>query len=146
MKKKNGFTLVELITVIALIGIIMLIVVPNVVESFSNAKKNTFYNDLLSLYSIATSTYISKAADNASTSKVFCNAGGTGNNPLNIDVSDQLKYRIEVDKNGQVIKFKASNSEFSFNLDKTDMKKSDIKKTGTGSGVISGTAITVSCS
>lgn len=128
MKNRSGFTLVELITVIALLGVIMLLVVPNVVESFSNAKKNTFYNDLLSLYSVATSTYITNAADDQDTPKIFCNAGGSGDNPMNIDVSDKLKYRIEVDKNGQVIKLKASNSEFSFELNKSDMKKSDIKK------------------
>ena len=49
MKNKKGFTLVELITVIALLGVIMLLVVPNVVESFSNAKKNTLIIELKTL-------------------------------------------------------------------------------------------------
>lgn len=143
MNNKKGFTLVELITVIALLGVIMLLVVPNVVESFSNAKKNMFYNDLLNIFSSASTTYITRAADDANTSKIFCNAGGTGNNPLDVEASDKLKYRVEVDKNGQVIKLKASNNEYSFELNKSDMKKSDIKKKGNDG--IQEVATTVTC-
>ena len=42
MNNKKGFTLVEIIVVIALIGVIMVLVVPNVVNTFEQAKKSAF--------------------------------------------------------------------------------------------------------
>ena len=124
MNSKKGFTLVEVIVVIALIGVLMLLVVPNVVDSFANAKKNMFYNDLLNLYSQASGTYISRSAEDFNTSKVFTN----DTNPLDIDSSEDLEYEVEVNSYGQVIRLEASTSDFIFSLSKSDMKKSDIKK------------------
>lgn len=43
MKKKNGFTLVELLAVIVVLAIIMIIVVPNVLRSLNGTKKESFY-------------------------------------------------------------------------------------------------------
>ena len=39
MKKKRGFTLVEILTVIAIIAILSLIVLPNFIGSFNDAKR-----------------------------------------------------------------------------------------------------------
>lgn len=43
MKKKNGFTLVELLAVIVVLGLIIILVVPNVLDSLNKSKKETFY-------------------------------------------------------------------------------------------------------
>ena len=42
---KKGFTLVELLAVIALIGILSLMAVPNVISSINNSRKNAFLLD-----------------------------------------------------------------------------------------------------
>lgn len=42
MKKKNGFTLVELLAVIVVLAIIMIIAIPSVLEVMANARKSSF--------------------------------------------------------------------------------------------------------
>ena len=58
MKRKDGFTLVELLAVIAILAILVLISLPNVVGMFNNAKKSTFMTEAQSLYKEATNKYI----------------------------------------------------------------------------------------
>ena len=42
MRKKNGFTLVELLAVIVVLAIIMIIAIPNVLDAMNNARRNSF--------------------------------------------------------------------------------------------------------
>ena len=42
MKKKNGFTLVELLAVIVVLAIIMIIAIPSVLDVMNNARKQSF--------------------------------------------------------------------------------------------------------
>ena len=46
MKKRMGFTLVELLAVIAILAILVIIALPNIIEMFNNAKKRSFYNEI----------------------------------------------------------------------------------------------------
>ena len=42
MKKKNGFTLVELLAVIVVLAIIMIIAIPSVLDVMNTARKKAF--------------------------------------------------------------------------------------------------------
>ena len=44
--KKKGFTLVELLAVIAILAILIIIAIPNILELFNNAKKDTFVTEI----------------------------------------------------------------------------------------------------
>ena len=43
MKKRNGFTLVELLAVIVVLAIIMIIAIPNILDTMNSSKKSSFY-------------------------------------------------------------------------------------------------------
>ncbi|NLC97314.1 MAG: prepilin-type N-terminal cleavage/methylation domain-containing protein, partial [Erysipelotrichaceae bacterium] len=43
---KKGFTLVELLAVIAILAILIIIALPNVLEMFNNAKKDVFVTEV----------------------------------------------------------------------------------------------------
>ena len=45
MKNKKGFTLIELLAVVVILGIIMLIAVPNILSTLEKNKKETFLKD-----------------------------------------------------------------------------------------------------
>ena len=45
MKKKNGFTLVELIVIIVIIGVIVLFALPNVISTIERQKKDAMITD-----------------------------------------------------------------------------------------------------
>lgn len=48
-KRKLGFTLIELIAVIAVLGLLSVIIVPNVIKTMEKARKNSFLNSAYGL-------------------------------------------------------------------------------------------------
>ncbi len=53
MNRKKGFTLIEMIAVIALIGVLMILIVPNILKTFDSSKKSTFTTQVKRLYNMA---------------------------------------------------------------------------------------------
>ena len=51
--KRQGFTLVELLAVIAILAILVLVAVPNVLGMFNQAKKDTFTTETKEMVRIA---------------------------------------------------------------------------------------------
>jgi len=127
MKDKKGFTLVEIIAVIALIGVIMLLVTPNIIKIFTNAKKDIFKDETLSLYNNAYSTYIFRSSQGDHT-KRFCVGKDTALNKMDIEDTDRLYYDITVNSYGEVISLKVSDDKFGINLSNNNgIKKKNIK-------------------
>lgn len=50
---KKGFTLIELLAVISILGILMVIAIPNVISIIDKGKKDTFINDAKKFISLA---------------------------------------------------------------------------------------------
>ncbi len=54
---KKGYTLVELLAVVAIMAIILLIAIPNVLEGLNESRMNNFGNEVNTLYSTAKSQF-----------------------------------------------------------------------------------------
>ncbi len=59
MKNKKGFTLVELLAVIAILALLVIIALPNVINMYTKAKKEAFLTETKKLYSEVEKNYIS---------------------------------------------------------------------------------------
>lgn len=122
--KKKGFTLVELIVVIALLSIIMLLIVPNVANYLNNSKKTLFYDNVVNMFKSATTTFMYQ---DDPTNTTFSNNGVK----LDVDVESEYVYTIKVNNYGEVISIDVNNGVYSYNKSSSDinegLNKSDIK-------------------
>lgn len=64
MRKRNGFTLVELLAVIVILALIMIITIPAVLDATAKARKENFYMFAQNLNSKATNRYIQDLEEN----------------------------------------------------------------------------------
>lgn len=122
--KKKGFTLVELIAVIALLSIIMLLIVPNVANYLNDSKKTLFYDNVVNMFKSATTTFMYQ---DDPTNTTFSNNGVK----LDVDVESEYVYTIKVNNYGEVISIDVNNGVYSYNKSSSDinegLNKSDIK-------------------
>ena len=106
---KKGFTLVELLAVIAILAILVLVAVPNVLSMFNKAKKDTFLTEAKNIFKESASKYISDNMHNSNEGNIYCKSETDSKNPLDMDVGDTYYY-IEKDNTGKTIKFVVWNS------------------------------------
>ena len=109
---KKGFTLVELLAVIAIVAVLVIVALPNVIEMFNGAKESTFTTELKKIYRGAEEEYISDAFSSSGT-VVYSKCSGCAK-PLKMDIRDDLEYYIEINSSGKVTKFYAKDKNFQF--------------------------------
>ena len=107
--KKKGFTLVELLAVIAILALLVLVAVPNVLGMFNKAKKDTFLTEAKNIFKESANKYISDNMHNSNKGNIYCKSQTDSKNPLDMDIGDTYYY-IEKDNTGKTIKFVAWNS------------------------------------
>ena len=130
--KRKGFTLVELLAVIAILAILVIIALPNVIKLFNDAKKNTFLTEVKSLYNQASSKYISESMKGNKLSEI------NSSDSSKLDVSGDLIYKIKLDNNGKVVSVavKKGNYCISTTKDSSKVTKSDVKEDCDGFSVL----------
>ena len=106
---RKGFTLVELLAVIAILALLVLVAVPNVLGMFNKAKKDTFLTEAKSIFKESTNKYISDNMHNSNEGNIYCKSETDSKNPLDMDIGDTYYY-IEKDNTGKTIKFVVWNS------------------------------------
>lgn len=106
MKKINskGFTLVELLAVIVIMGILMMVAIPSVSRTIENSRKDTFV-DIAKSYANAVKTLwtadgLSCSIPNEDTS-VVSSAVDDGNYYVQIDTANANNYPVLVDQGGK---------------------------------------------
>ena len=107
--KKKGFTLVELLAVIAILAILVIVAMPNVLGMFSQAKTNTFVTEVQKYMDTAKTAFVQAALTKPASDITFTNvtakknpsdttAVAVGDATLDMDGSKQ--YYIIMDRHG----------------------------------------------
>ena len=129
--KNKGFTLVELLAVIAILAILVIIALPNVLKMFNDAKKNSFLTEAKTLYSEASKKYISETMKGNKLTYISSQDG----TKLEMTGRD-LQYCVLLNTDGSVKSMKVSNGEWIAELPSgkkiTDLKSSDLKAVPSG--------------
>ena len=103
---KKGFTLVELLAVIAILALLVIIALPNVLKMFNQAKKDMFLTEAKTIYKEISKKYISETMRGNKISII-----SNTNNKLDLE-SNNLKYKVKLNNDGSIKKFEVSNGNY----------------------------------
>ena len=103
---KKGFTLVELLAVIAILALLVIIALPNVLKMFNQAKKDMFLTEAKTIYKEISKKYISETMRGNKISII-----SNTNNKLDLE-SNNLKYKVKLNNDGSIKKFEVSNGTY----------------------------------
>ena len=119
---KKGFTLVELLAVIAILAILVIIALPNVLKMYNDSKKNAFMTEAQTLAKEVSSKYISESMKGNKVSVI-----SNQQNPLDM-TGRELEYSFELDSQGKIKNMIVSNGTYciSTNKDYTKITRNDI--------------------
>ena len=113
--KKKGFTLVELLAVIAILAILVIIALPNVIKLYNNAKKSAFLTEAKTVYKEAANKYITESMKGNKVSYINSNS----KNSLELSSAKDISYCINLDESGKVTSLIVSNNNYLVEYDGT---------------------------
>ena len=114
---KKGFTLVELLAVIAILAILVIIALPNVLEMYRNARKNTFLREVASVYDAGHTKYFLNAFGGATKTMVYTDVTTTATDTDTLDLQGgnaNFHYCLIMDNNGNATKLEVSNGTYHY--------------------------------
>jgi prepilin-type N-terminal cleavage/methylation domain-containing protein len=119
---KKGFTLVELLAVIAILAILVIIALPNVLKMYNDSKKNSFMTEAQNLAKEVSSKYINESMKENKVTVI-----SNKQNPLDM-TGRELEYNFELDSQGKIKNMIVSNGTYciSTNKDYTKITRNDI--------------------
>ena len=102
--KNKGFTLVELLAVIAILAILVIVAMPNVLGMFNQAKVSSFVTEVQKIMDTAVTTFTKDALFNSGESVYYSSESNATLKTKPLDMSGNKKnYFIEMDRNGNVV-------------------------------------------
>ncbi len=112
---KKGFTLVELLAVIAILAILIIIALPNVLEMFNNAKKDSFITEARSVYKTAQQRYVTDGgtATCYSNDNSYCD-------DLEMSGRSNLYYYLEFSPDGKIYYFEVYDDNYDIYYDEDE--------------------------
>ncbi len=113
---KRGFTLVELLAVIAILAILVIIAMPNVLKMFNESKKDSFETEVKAILTTTEKQWLSDSmGSTGSDVTVYCRVNGVDcDNALKLDGNKDIDYYVTVDSHGNITQFGAVTDEHQF--------------------------------
>ena len=99
---KKGFTLVELLAVVALMGVLVIILSTDVIETFKGTKKQNFVTETREVCREATNTFLRESIVTLQ-AKNYYKFGNDSSHALNLNGRQEFNYFIKVNTDGEVI-------------------------------------------
>ena len=133
MKKMNkkGFTLVELLAVIAMLAILILLVTPNILKMFNEGKESVFVQQAQRVMEASNTKFMSVSLKKPG-AYIFTNLkDATGDNVENLNLTnDSVTYCVKMNNEGNVTYLHVSSDTYSIKTENTKgIKIDDISKT-----------------
>ena len=100
MKNKKGFTLVELLAVIAILAILVIVAMPNVLGMFNEAKQNTFVTEVQKYIDTAKAQFTNDAFKNQGKTIYYSSEYNDDLKTSKLDMDGNKEYFIEMDRHG----------------------------------------------
>ncbi len=113
MNNKKGFTLVELLAVIAILAILVIIALPNVINMYTKAKKNTFLTEAQNVIKQSSNKFIQDGMSGKKTNFISNNK-----NSLNLS-GEKIDYQVKLDNKGNVTEYMISNGNYCVSSNKS---------------------------
>lgn len=128
MYNKRGFTLVELLAVIAILAILVIIALPNIMGLYNSAMKNSFAVDVNSMVKGTKELYMRRELSNQKTNEI----SSEGEIQLDGYASDRYTYTFKLDSSGNVTSLNVSNGKYCVNIEnyKKSVTVDDITECG----------------
>lgn len=115
--KNKGFTLVELLAVIAILAILVIVAMPNVLGMFNQAKVSSFVTEVQKIMDTATTTFTKDALINSGKTVYYSSTENVAlkTKPLNMS-GNQKNYFIEMDRNGNFKRVVVYDSNYCYDI------------------------------
>ena len=125
--KKKGFTLVELLAVIAILSLLVVIALPNVMNMFNEAKQKSFETELTEIYKTAQQQWIADSMYRTESKVYVRSKTGNCSSELALNGRRELEFYIKFDKSGNVIIYYAEDGTYQYEYVGTGLKIDQIK-------------------
>ncbi len=131
---KKGFTLVELLAVIAILAILVIVAMPNVLGMFNQAKLNTFVTETQTIMSQSSVKFVSEALKTKGKELVFyknSNELDEAKKKYNeLDMSGNEKnYFVKMNRNGEFVRVVVWDDNFCYDSGETTITKENVLAT-----------------
>ena len=119
--KNKGFTLVELLAVIAILAILVIVAMPNVLGMFNQAKVNSFVTEVQKIMETAATTFTKDALVNSGKTVYYSSADNAVLGTKSLDMSGNKKnYFIEMNRNGEFKRVVVYDSNYCYDIRSSD--------------------------
>ena len=143
--KKKGFTLVELLAVIIILGLLVILVLPNVMKLFNDAKQRSFTNELKHIYSQARQQWVTDSVETSGEKIYVRTSSDTCEKSLDLTGRSELEYYIRLNRKGKVVEFFAQDGTYQYHYNGEDLKISDIENVVQISKIANGEYMSITC-